>query len=242
MGLPGCTGGPGRPRLPRSTALRPALRRRTVPPSLPPAPVTPLRCKPRAPFVPSPAAAAAPSRGLSPGVPAPPSRPRPCRSPQPGSVAEESPERSAARPSGDAAATARARRPTPRAILRDGPRELRGWTNQRVLLSKNPKEAAERANRNDLEAGLKGRVRRALKAPRPPHPPVGRHCPIPPTRPALTAEHPTQKRALCDPAPTVTHLRGERDTPPQEFCTARACRAGQLIIEGDPIITSCRGE
>lgn len=150
----------GGPRPPRSTAPPP----RSEAPQSPPLRITPSR-RPRsahtrrAPLQPP----------LSPGLPAPPSRP--CRSSQPGSVAEERPERSAAQLNKEAAATAGTCRPTPGALIeRRSPRGPR-WANQRRVLSKGPKEIAGRANRKGLEAGLRGRVRRVLKAPHP-HPPV----------------------------------------------------------------------
>lgn len=148
----------GGPRPPRSTAPPP----RSEAPQSPPLRITPSR-RPRsahtrrAPLQPP----------LSPGLPAPPSRP--CRSSQPGSVAEERPECSAAQLNKEAAATAGTCRPTPGALIeRRSPRGPR-WANQRRVLSKGPKEIAGRANRKGLEAGLRGRVRRVLKAPQPHH-------------------------------------------------------------------------
>lgn len=260
---PGCTRRPWEARGPHAARpRRPALRRRRVPPPHCPLPPAPLRSHPPRPARTRPCSYPAPlPPPLSPGLPAPPSRPRPCRSPQPGSVAEERPERSAAQLNRDTAATAGTCRPTPGALMRDGPREVRAGPIRERALSKGPKEVAERANRKGLEAGLRGRVRRALKAP---HslPLVGwrvRRCPwdwldpavsvlpvqgrLCPLQPDPSPHSPTSQPAVSA-LPSCTH----RHTPPglagytsQELCTACGCKARQLIIEGDPIISSCGG-
>lgn len=132
----GALGGPRRPAAPPPRSEAPQCR------SLPPSPLPPSRgLAPPVPTGPRSYPAPLPPPPLSPGVPAPPSQPRPCRSPQPGSVAEERPERSAAQPGGDAATTVRACRPRPGALLRDGPREVGGWTNQRARPVKGPERS-----------------------------------------------------------------------------------------------------